>query len=197
MRSACGSVWYLAPRTHARCLRYPPNNSSAPIPDSKTLTPASRAAWHISTRIDGGWITDRFVENIHDPGEHVDDVRADLDLVQSNAEVCCHLAGVNRVVRHGLEPLILSAERDRIGLDRGFPVSGQRRNQARVEAATEKGCDWHIGHHVRCDSLLKDRRQIRGWSGSGGGGFLGGVPVAAGPAATVSPPLVTMIPAAA
>ena len=49
-RSVRGSRRYrAAPITQARCLRYPPKSSSAPMPESSTFTPASRAASQMSS----------------------------------------------------------------------------------------------------------------------------------------------------
>ena len=57
--------------------------------------------------VDRGRVTDRLVEDVDHPGQHVDDVRADLDLVQPDAQVRGHLPGVDGVVGHRLETLVL------------------------------------------------------------------------------------------
>ena len=108
------------------------------MPDSSTLTPASRAASAHEHGVDRGRVADRLVEDVDHPRQHVDDVRADLDLVQRDAEVRGHHAGVARVVRHGLEALVLGPERDRVGLDRGVAAAGDRGDEAGVQAAAEE-----------------------------------------------------------
>jgi hypothetical protein len=80
--------------------------------------------------IDCGRVADRLVKDIYHTGKHVDHVRADLDLVQLDPQVCRHLACVDGVVRHGLEPLVLRPERDGVSLDGGVPVRGHRGDQA-------------------------------------------------------------------
>ena len=50
-------------------------------------------------------------------GSRLDDVRRDLDLVQVDAELAGDLPGVDGVVGHRLEPLVLGAEGDGVGVD--------------------------------------------------------------------------------
>ena len=139
--------------------------------------------------VDRGRIADRLVEHIDDPREQVHDVGADLDLVQPDAQVRGHLAGIDRVVGHRLETLILRTERDGVGLDGGVAARGHRRDEARVQPAAQEGGHRHVGHHVRRDRLLEHRLEIRCWTGCGGQRFRGGVPVASGAAGAVGPPL--------
>ncbi len=117
--------------------------------------------------VDGGRVSDRLVEHVDDPGKHVHDVRADLDLVQSDPEVCRHLAGVDGVVGHRLETLVLRTERDGVGLDGGVTARRHRGDEARVQAAAEKGGDRDVGHQVCRHRLLEHRRQVRGRAGCG------------------------------
>ncbi len=139
--------------------------------------------------VDRGRIADGLVQDIHDAREHVHDVGADLDLMQPDAQVCGHLAGIDRVIRHRLETLIFRTERDGVGLDSRVAARGHRRDEARVQPATQKGGHRHIGHHVRRHRLLEHLVEIRCWTGCGGQGFLGGVPVASGAGGAVGAPL--------
>ncbi len=75
-------------------------------------------------RVDRRRLADRFIEHVDDARQEADDFGRDLDLMQADAEVVRHLPRVDRVVRHGLEPLVLAAESDRIGVDTGVePMS--------------------------------------------------------------------------
>ena len=78
------------------------------------------------------------VEDVHHPRKHVDDIRPDVDLVQSYTKVCRHLAGVDGIVGHRLETLIFGAEGDGVGLYRGIAVRRHRGDDARVQATAEK-----------------------------------------------------------
>ena len=117
--------------------------------------------------VDRGWVADGLVEHIDDPRKHVHDVRADLDLVQPDPQVRCHLAGIDGVVRHRLETLILGPESDGVGLDRGVAARGHRRDETGVQTSAEKGGDWDVGHNVRRHRLLEDSRQVRRRTGGG------------------------------
>ena len=100
-----------------------------------------------------------------------------------------HLAGVDGVVRHRLQPLILRAEGDGVRLDAGIALGRHGGDQARIEATAEERGHRYVGHHVRGDRLFEDRTQIGGRTVRGRQGFLGGFPVASGPGRSVQPPL--------
>ena len=68
-------------------------------------------------RVDRGRIADRLVEHVDHAGQQVNDVGRDLDLVQVDAEARRDLPCVDGVVGHGLQPLVLGAEGDRVGVD--------------------------------------------------------------------------------
>ena len=75
---------------------------------------------------------------------------------------CCgHLAGVDRVVGHRLEPLVLGAEGDRVRVDARVVPLRERGDDAGVEAAAEEGGDRHVGDEVRGDRVLDDRARGR------------------------------------
>ena len=143
--------------THARCLRYPPNSSSAPIPDRITLTPRAARRLAHEQRVDRGRITDRLIEDVDDPRQHADDVRRDLDLVQRDPVAGRDLPGVHGVVRHGFQPLILAAERDGVRVDPGVVPVRQHGDDARVQAAAEKAGHRHVGDQVGGDGFLDHR----------------------------------------
>jgi len=128
--------------------------------------------------VDGGGVADRLVERRHHPGQEVDHVGGDLDLVQLDAVAGCHLAGVVGVVGHGLETLVLGAEGDRVGVDGGVGPLGQNGDDAGVESAGEEGRHGHVGDQVGSHRLLDDGPEVgrRGTVG-GGGGHVGQPPV--------------------
>ncbi len=136
--------------------------------------------------VDGGGISDRLVEDVDDPGKQGDDVGADLDLVQADAQVLRHQPGVPGVVGHRLQALVLAAERDRVGLDVRVVVVRDRRHQARVEAATEERRHRHVGDQVRGHGALDDVPQVGlGRATRGAGRHLDRVPVGAADAGAV------------
>ena len=65
----------------------------------------------------------------------------DLDLVQVDAVTLRDLAGVDGVVRHGFEPMVLRPERDGVGVDLGIGLLRQHGDDARVETAGEEARD--------------------------------------------------------
>ena len=67
-------------------------------------------------RVDRRRVADRLVEDVDHPRQEVNDVRGELDLVQVDAELPGHLAGVHGVVRHRLQLLVLRPEGDRVGV---------------------------------------------------------------------------------
>ena len=68
-------------------------------------------------RVDRGRIAYRLVEHVDHAGQQVDDVGRDLDLVQFDAELRRDLPRVDGIVGHGLQPLVLGPEGDRVGVD--------------------------------------------------------------------------------
>ena len=121
------------------------------------MTPRSRAASAHQQRVDGGRVADRLVQGVHHAGQQVDDVRRDLDLVQLDAVPRRDLTGVDGIVGHGLQPLVLGPERDRVGVDLlGGPV-GQHGDDAGVQAAGQEAGHRHVGDQVGGDRLLDDR----------------------------------------
>ena len=105
----------------------------------------------MSTVLIARGVADGLVQNVDNPRKHVHDVRADFDLMQSDTKVCCHLAGVDGVVGHRFETLILGTECDGVGLDGGVPARRHRGDEARVQAAAEKGRDRYVSDHVSGD----------------------------------------------
>ena len=125
------------------------------------MTPRARAAFAHQQRVDGGRVADRLVQRVHHARQQVDDVRRDLDLVQLHPELRRDLAGVDRVVRHGLQPLVLGPEGDRVGVDLlGGPVR-EHGDNAGVQAAGQEAGHRHVGHQMGGDGLLDDPAQVR------------------------------------
>ena len=67
-------------------------------------------------RVDGRGVADRLVEDVDHARQQVNDVRGELDLVQVDAELPGDLAGVDGIVRHRLQLLVLGPEGDRVGV---------------------------------------------------------------------------------
>ena len=110
-------------------------------------------------------------------GSRPDDVGRDLDLVQFYAVPGRDLPRVDGVVRHGFQPLVLGAERDRVGVDAGVGPVSQDGDDARVEAAGQEARHRHVGYQVRGDRLLDHRLQVRGRPGRGLGRHVRDTPV--------------------
>ena len=128
-------------------------------------------------RVDRGRIADRLVEHVDDAGQQANDVGRDLDLVQFYAVPGRDLPRVDGVVRHGLQPLVLGAERDRVRVDAGIGPVRQDGDDAGVEAAGQEARHRHVGYQVRGDRLLDHRPQVRGRPGRGLGRHVRDTPV--------------------
>jgi hypothetical protein len=88
-----------------------------------------------------------------------------------------HLAGVDRVVRHGLQALVLGPERDRVRLDGRVAPGGHRRDEAGVQPPAEERRDRDVGDEMRGDRLLDHLREVRRGLPGGEPGLLDRVPV--------------------
>ena len=85
--------------------------------------------------------------------------------MQLDAIVRRDLPGVGGVVGHGLQPLVLAAESDGVGVDpRVIPV-GQHGDDAGVQAAAQEARHRHVGHQMGGDRFLDDRAQVGGRPG--------------------------------
>ena len=111
-------------------------------------------------------------------GRSPNDVGRDLDLVQFNAVPGGDLPRINGVVRHGFQPLVLGAERDRVRIDPWIGPVRQDGNDAGVEAAGQEARDRHVGYQVSGDRLLDHRPQVRRRPGRGLGRHVRDTPVA-------------------
>ena len=146
-------------------------------PGQDDLDPALPCRLAHQQRVDRGRIADRLVEHVHDSRQHADDVRGDLDLVQVDAVPRRDLAGVDRVVRHCLQPLVLGPEGDGVRVDVRVRPVRQDRHDAGIQAAGQEAGDRHVGDQVRRDRLLDHRAQVSGLPGGGLGRDVGDLPV--------------------
>ena len=124
-RGAAGSLRYLAGHNAREVLAVAAEQfvGAHPREDHLNATLARRLAHE--QRVDRGRITDRLVEHVDDARQEVDDIGRDFDLVQFYAVPGRDLPRVDGVVGHGLQPLVLGAERDRIRLNAGIGPVGQ------------------------------------------------------------------------
>ena len=129
-------------------------------PGQDHLHPALAGRLAHQQRVDGGRVADRLVQRVHHARQQVDDVRRDLDLVQLDAELRRDLAGVDRVVRHGLQPLVLGPEGDRVGVDLLGGAVREHGDDAGVQAAGQEAGHGHVGDQVGGDRLLDDPAQV-------------------------------------
>jgi hypothetical protein len=109
--------------------------------------------------------------------------------VQVDAELLGHLAGVDRVVGHRLEPLVLRPERDRVRVDARVHPLRQHGHQAGVETTAEERGHGDVGDHVRGDRFLDHGAQVGAWPGRRLGRDIGHPPVRLVPATAVRPEL--------
>ena len=82
--------------------------------------------------VDGGRITDRLVQDVHDSGQKIHNLRCNLDFVQPDAELGRDLARVQSVVRHRFEELVLRPEANGVRVDIGVVTLGQDRHDAGI-----------------------------------------------------------------
>ena len=125
------------------------------------LDPARPGRLAHQQRVDGGRVADRLVQRVHHARQQVDDVGRDLDLVQLHPEPRRDLAGVDRVVRHGLQPLVLGPEGDRVGVDLLGGAVREHGDDAGIQAAGQEAGHGHVGHQVGGDRLLDHPAQVR------------------------------------
>ena len=97
--------------------------------------------------------------------------------MQLHAELRRDLAGVDRVVGHGLQPLVLGPEGDRVGVDLLGGAVRQHGDDARVQAAGQEAGHRHVGDQVGGDRLLDDPAQVGRWAGGRVAGYVGDLPV--------------------
>ena len=97
--------------------------------------------------------------------------------MEFDTELLRDLPGVDRVVRHRLEALVLGPEGDRVGVYLLCGLVGQDGDDARIQAAGQEARHRHVGHQVRGDGFLDHRAKVRGRSGGGFGRHLRDAPV--------------------
>ena len=141
------------------------------------LDPARPRRLAHQQRVDGGRVADRLVQRVHHARQQVDDVGRDLDLVQLHSELRRDLAGVKRVVRHGLQPLILWPEGDRVGVDLLDGAVREHCDDAGIQAAGQEAGHRHVGHQVGGDRLLDHLAQVRPCAPLGFPGHVRDLPV--------------------
>ena len=121
------------------------------------MTPASRAASHISSVLiaAGSPIGSSRMSTIR--GSSSTTSGAISISCRSMPNCCGHLAGVDRVVGHRLELLVLRPEGDRVRVDARIEPLRQHGDQAGVETAAEERGHRDVGDQVRGDRLLDHR----------------------------------------
>jgi hypothetical protein len=97
--------------------------------------------------------------------------------VQLHAELRRDLAGVDRVVGHGLQPLVLGPEGDRVGVDLLSGPVRQHGDDARVQAAGQEAGHRHVGDQVGSDRLLDDLAKVGRGAVGRVAGHVGDAPV--------------------
>ncbi len=111
-------------------------------------------------RVDRAGVPDRFVEDPHQPGQHVDHVGGDLDLVQLDVVHVRHDPCELGVVGHRLETPVLRPEGDRVGLEVGNLASRQHGDDARIEATGQKGRDRYVGNEMGGNRRFDDLGEV-------------------------------------
>ena len=126
-------------------------------PRQKDLDPGLTGPLRHEKGVDGGRIAGGFVEDVDHPRQQVDHVWPELDLMQFDPVALRDLPGVDGVIRHGFEPMVLVPERNGVGVDLGIGLLRQHGHDARVEPAGEEArhrdvCD-EVGVHRVFDDL--------------------------------------------
>ena len=82
-------------------------------------------------------------------GSRPDHIGLNLNLVQVDAVALRDLSGVDGVIRHGFEPIVLRPECDGVGVDLRVGLLRQHGHDARVEATGEEARHRDVSDQVR------------------------------------------------
>ena len=125
------------------------------------MTPRSRAASHISSVL--------IAAGSPIGSSSTSTMRGSRSTMSGEISISCSvdavlrrdLARVDGVVRHGLQPLVLGPEGDRVGVDLLGGAVGQHGDDAGIQAAGQEAGHRHVGYQVGGDRLLDHRGRGR------------------------------------
>ena len=130
-----------------------------PHPREQDLHPGGARRFRHKERIDGRGIAGRLVEDVDHTWKELDDIWLDLNLVQIDVVEPGDLSGVERIIWHGFESMVLGSERDRVRVYLGIVTLRQHSHNARVEPAGKKTRHRNIRDQVRGDEASMTSRR--------------------------------------